>query len=174
MSAVRKLRRFAFSLVALGAHVVQTCRDRLTGKTLALPNFTQLEPCLYIGGHCLSPPPGVRAVLCLTPNHDPFTAEFHAHRPFPTAAVPPLAWLREQVEFIHQHVSHNIPTFVHCDAGMDRSATIIVAYLMWRDHASRDDVLETIRRKRAVNPNPAFMALLNAWRENLPQLPITI
>lgn len=164
----RKMRGFGFSLAAVGLHAVKACRDRLAGRTFeGLPNFTQLESCLYLGGTCTKPPPGVRAVLCLTPSRDSFTAEFFEFQPVPSGSCPTISWLRHQVEFIDRHVRNNVPVFVHCDAGIDRSATVVVAYLMWRDRKSRYDALEIVSRKREVKPNPAFMELLGHWEETL-------
>lgn len=164
----RKLRRFGFSLAAIGLHAVKVCRDHLSGKPFeGLPNYTQLEPCLFLGGSCTQPPPGVRAVLCLTPTPDAFTAEFYHWQPVPLGSCPTLSWLRQQVEFIDHHVRNNVPVFVHCDAGIDRSATVVVAYLMWRDHQSCDGAMETVCRKRAVKPNPAFRELLARWENTL-------
>jgi protein-tyrosine phosphatase len=167
-----KMRRFGFSLAALGLHAIQGCRDRLAGRPFeGVPNYTQLEPCLFLGGTCAKPPPGVRAVLCLTPTRDSFTTEFYEFQPVPAGSFPSISWLRQQVEFIDRNVRNNIPVLVHCDAGIDRSATVVIAYLMWRDRKARDDALDTVSRKRSVKPNPAFMELLGRWEETLQLTP---
>lgn len=50
---------------------------------------------------------------------------------------------------------------VHCAAGISRSASVVLAYLMRRDHCSLDQALATLRAIRpCVSPNPAFMAEL--------------
>jgi protein-tyrosine phosphatase len=78
--------------------------------------------------------------------------------------APSLAWLRDAVEFIEEHRGKDRPTYVHCFAGISRSAMVTTAYLMKKNNWSRDDALAYIRKSRPiVNPNPAFMKLLAEW-----------
>jgi protein-tyrosine phosphatase len=78
-----------------------------------------------------------------------------------------MAWVREQVEFIDEHMMAGHGVFVHCDAGMDRSATVVVAYLMWGDGVGRDRAIEAVQRKRAIRVNPVFMGMLMEWETNM-------
>jgi len=46
---------------------------------------------------------------------------------------------------------------VHCREGVSRSATMVIAYLMWTNHLSFKEAHEIIRRVRPIcNPNPGF------------------
>ena len=46
---------------------------------------------------------------------------------------------------------------VHCMAGASRSATIVIAYLMWTKKMNDTDAFKFIQKKRAtVNPNKGF------------------
>ncbi|MCJ1367717.1 hypothetical protein MMC16_006851 [Acarospora aff. strigata] len=54
---------------------------------------------------------------------------------------------------------------VHCDQGISRSTTIVVAYLMRKHGAKREDVLAAVRAKRKVRPSPNFMAQLEVWEQ---------
>ena len=46
---------------------------------------------------------------------------------------------------------------VHCMAGASRSATIVIAYLMWTKKMNDTDAIKFIQKKRsAVNPNKGF------------------
>lgn len=57
---------------------------------------------------------------------------------------------------------------VHCFAGKSRSTTILVSYLMKKERAKRDTVLEGIQPKRPIiKPNPAFMKQLLEWQKDL-------
>lgn len=168
MNSVRKIRRGVYGWVAIGLHLMQAGYRRITRQRVdEIANYTELEPGLLLGGQCAMPPPKIRAVLCVTPNRDAFSVEFYQWRPMPTGAMPAMIWLREQVDFIDRHTKQKHGVFVHCDAGMDRSATVVVAYLIWRDGMARDEAIELVRRKRAIKPNPAFMEILQAWEDNL-------
>ncbi|MGA2500936.1 MAG: dual specificity protein phosphatase [Tepidisphaeraceae bacterium] len=68
------------------------------------------------------------------------------------------------VEFVHSCRCAGKALFVHCDAGVDRSAMVVIAYFMWQRHCARDEALEFVQRKRSVvRPSPAFMQLLDEW-----------
>ena len=41
--------------------------------------------------------------------------------------------------------------FVHCAAGMSRSATIVVAYLMWKRKLSLNEAIKFVKKKKACN-----------------------
>jgi Dual specificity phosphatase, catalytic domain len=54
---------------------------------------------------------------------------------------------------------------IHCDQGISRSATIVVAYLMRKHRAKLEDVLAAVRAKRKVKPSPNFVAQLEIWEQ---------
>ena len=58
-------------------------------------------------------------------------------------------------------IASNIKTrciFVHCNGGISRSATIVIAYLMLFEDLSFDDALDFVQSKRAcVSPNDGFV-----------------
>lgn len=54
---------------------------------------------------------------------------------------------------------------VHCDQGISRSPTVVIAYLMRRLRADVVDVLAGVREKREVRPNPNFMRQLVVWEK---------
>ncbi|KAF2124347.1 phosphatases II [Dothidotthia symphoricarpi CBS 119687] len=54
--------------------------------------------------------------------------------------------------------------FVHCAMGKSRSATLIVAYLMWKYHLDPATALEQLCEGRPVcDPNPGFKEQLQVW-----------
>ena len=54
--------------------------------------------------------------------------------------------------------------FVHCAMGKSRSATIVVAYLMWKYHLDAKTALEQLCEGRPVcDPNPGFKEQLEVW-----------
>ena len=60
----------------------------------------------------------------------------------------------------------NAKVFVHCQHGVSRSASICLAYLMWRERYTYEEALDQLRRVRpTVNPNIGFACALLAWGE---------
>jgi hypothetical protein len=135
----------------------------------ARPNYSLIEPGLYIGGACVFPPRGTEATLNLSERDDAHHAENYRWEAIPDAApAPPLDWLRNQVDFIDAQRRARRTVFVHCDAGISRSAMVAAAYLMWRDHLARDKALANLRKVRPqIRPNAAFMELLAKWEQSL-------
>ena len=132
-----------------------------------MPNYTLIEAGLYLGGVCQNPPPGVRAVLCVTPNRDAYSSEIYEWQPIHPGAAVTLDWIRRRVEFIDDCRRSGREVFVHCDAGIDRSAMVVVAYFMWRDALSLTDAIDVVQRKRAIRPNPAFLEMLAVWETHV-------
>ena len=57
---------------------------------------------------------------------------------------------------------------VHCMAGASRSATIVVAYLMWKEKMKYKDAMELVKQKRfIVYPNLGFRDQLKKFEEEL-------
>ncbi|XP_008942728.1 PREDICTED: dual specificity protein phosphatase 15-like, partial [Merops nubicus] len=64
---------------------------------------------------------------------------------------------KECISFIHQCRLHGGNCLVHCLAGISRSTTVVVAYVMAVTELSFQEVLEAVRAVRPVaNPNPGF------------------
>jgi predicted protein tyrosine phosphatase len=67
------------------------------------------------------------------------------------------------VRFIQEGLLHNEIILVHCHAGVSRSATVVLLYLMVVRRCSLQNALALLRSIRSVvNPNPGFMAFLRA------------
>ena len=130
-------------------------------------NYTEIEDGLYLGGLVDEPPPGTRAVLNVCQTKDSYSCEIQRWKGIPDLGpAPSLDWLREQVDFVEKERSAGHPVYIHCYAGINRSAMVTTAYLMAHNHWSRDDALKYIRSKRPiVSPIPAFMELLEQWEK---------
>jgi hypothetical protein len=66
-------------------------------------------------------------------------------------------------DFIDDCRRNNISVLVHCEKGISRSATAMIAYLMRTHKTDLDEVLESIKQKRKVKPNLNFMEQLVVW-----------
>jgi protein-tyrosine phosphatase len=130
-------------------------------------NYSQIEEGLYLGGYVDEPPPGTRAVLNVCQTKDPYSADSYCWHGIPDAApAPSLDWLREQVDFVDKEIRAGHPVYIHCYAGISRSAMVTAAYLMVHNHWTRDEAMKYLRSKRPiVSPNSAFMELLEKWEK---------
>jgi protein-tyrosine phosphatase len=161
-------RRWFWLLLALAGGVV-TVHLLVECLTREGPNYSRIEPDLYLGGYVQEPPRGTVAVLNLCETEDPYETRWHQWTPIADAEpAPDLAWLGEQVAFIDEHRRANRTVFVHCRNGVSRSAMVVLAHLMARHGWTRDEALEEVRvRRPIVRPNPAFMRLLLEWEKKL-------
>ena len=57
--------------------------------------------------------------------------------------------------------------FVHCFAGVSRSATLVIAYFMWKNKISYKESLELVYKHRNIGPNVGFRKQLVIFGEKL-------
>lgn len=68
---------------------------------------------------------------------------------------------QESYEFIRFHIMEGHSIFIHCIAGVSRSATIVAAYLMMYYSWSAYEALSYIKEKRpCIRPNDGFLEQL--------------
>ncbi len=57
---------------------------------------------------------------------------------------------------------------VHCSLGINRSAAIIIGYLMWKTHSSYGEVYDFVKKRReCIEPNNLFIIQLNKFQNLL-------
>lgn len=61
----------------------------------------------------------------------------------------------------------NCSCLVHCQQGVSRSATLVIAYLMRENGWPCARAIETVKRSRFIMPNLAFMTQLHRYEEHL-------
>jgi hypothetical protein len=76
----------------------------------------------------------------------------------------------ESIQWISQKRDEKINILVHCHAGVSRSATVIIAYLIRTNGWSPVEALKYVQQRRErVKPNASFWAQLteyyNYWRQ---------
>lgn len=70
-------------------------------------------------------------------------------------------------DFIHAARLRDGNVLIHCLAGMSRSVTVAVAYIMSVTNLSWKDALKVVRTKRSVaNPNLGFRTQLQDFEQN--------
>lgn len=72
--------------------------------------------------------------------------------------VPIYKFFDETNQFIMNAIASGGNVLVHCYAGISRSATIVLAYLIYVNKMTIDDALYLLRSARSiVDPNPGFI-----------------
>ncbi|KAL7697708.1 Dual specificity phosphatase catalytic domain/Protein-tyrosine phosphatase [Lotmaria passim] len=77
------------------------------------------------------------------------------------------------VEKARRTNGNNGRVFVHCQQGVSRSCTFVIAYVMWKQGLCYDRAYELVRARRNVcSPNMGFVLNLRLWEAHLttPQL----
>jgi protein-tyrosine phosphatase len=141
--------------------------------------ISQVEPFLYIGNRrgalnkALLKQHNIRRVVQIQDSvTTPFFPGMFAYLTYAVVDVSccdiaPL--LPQALPFIAQGIASGEAVFVHCDAGMSRSGSVIVAYLMASRSLSYVEALREARKARAcIAPNPGFAEQLrNTAAEDL-------
>lgn len=71
------------------------------------------------------------------------------------------SWFIEAIEFIDSVKDSNGRVLVHCQAGISRSATICLAYLMKKKRVRLEEAFEFVKQRRSIiSPNFSFMGQL--------------
>ncbi|KAM9313442.1 dual specificity protein phosphatase 1-A-like [Gastrophryne carolinensis] len=71
------------------------------------------------------------------------------------------SWFNEAIDFIDSIKNNGGRVFVHCQAGISRSATICLAYLMRTNRVRLDEAFEFVKQRRSIiSPNFSFMGQL--------------
>ncbi|CAF4069506.1 unnamed protein product [Rotaria magnacalcarata] len=71
------------------------------------------------------------------------------------------------IEFIHQARIEHENILVHCQAGISRSATVVVAYVMTIGDYDVEKALQIVKGARGyIHPNPGFLSQLKRYYTN--------
>mmetsp|Transcript_35478 Transcript_35478/g.101064 ORF Transcript_35478/g.101064 Transcript_35478/m.101064 type:complete len:399 (-) Transcript_35478:196-1392(-) len=116
---------------------------------------------------------GVRAVVCCMRELEMSTADLHPGLDYYRVDVEDMGrepiefFWPEAADFIHSHRSKGQSVLVHCRAGVSRSASTVLAYMMLSEGYSLHDAFVHVRGRRpGVTPNPGFMEKLCALEES--------
>lgn len=78
------------------------------------------------------------------------------------------AYLDYLSNVIDNHLRNNMAVLVNCFAGISRSSTIIIAYLMNKHNMSLVEAISYVKDKRyIINPNPNFLNILKRYEQYL-------
>ncbi|KAH8822938.1 protein-tyrosine phosphatase-like protein [Flagelloscypha sp. PMI_526] len=69
-------------------------------------------------------------------------------------------------KFIDEALEQGRGIVVHCMMGVSRSATVVIAYLMWKKSMTFEDALTHVKERRPViDPNEGFRAQLRIYEQ---------
>ncbi|XP_029998787.1 dual specificity protein phosphatase 26-like [Sphaeramia orbicularis] len=63
-------------------------------------------------------------------------------------------------DFIHSALSRGGTVLVHCHVGVSRSATLVLAYLMLKQHLTLVEAICAVKENRGIIPNRGFLRQL--------------
>lgn len=71
--------------------------------------------------------------------------------------------LEESIEFIRSCTKSGRPVLVHCNAGVSRSSSVVIGYLIKECHMTFEEAFRAVKFKRpSIQPNTGFMRFLRA------------
>jgi len=75
----------------------------------------------------------------------------------------------QAIDFIDNAIrSKDNNVLVHCSAGISRSPTLVLAYMMKKNHWTLDEAFDKMRKLRQiVDPNVSFIIQLREWEKNI-------
>ena len=112
---------------------------------------------------------GIKKIICVMDNLPPkYSNEENFIRKIIKVADLPseniIKYFGECINFMEG----NEKILVHCMAGASRSASMVIAYIMWKYKRSADDALAFVQKKRScVFPNLGFMNQLKKFESLL-------
>lgn len=141
-------------------------------------DISQIDDNLFIGNisaatnKALLTSYGITHVVTALPVfYPPFldTFEYHFVKSYDTPSYSIRPYFQESNKFIHNAITNKGKVFIHCKAGISRSVTLALAYLLSTNRdATPADMLDYIRLKRPIaNPNSGFMTQLEAFYRDL-------
>eukprot|EP00413_Alexandrium_margalefii_P015955 CAMPEP_0204524020 /NCGR_PEP_ID=MMETSP0661-20131031/7152_1 /ASSEMBLY_ACC=CAM_ASM_000606 /TAXON_ID=109239 /ORGANISM="Alexandrium margalefi, Strain AMGDE01CS-322" /LENGTH=216 /DNA_ID=CAMNT_0051529749 /DNA_START=36 /DNA_END=686 /DNA_ORIENTATION=- len=147
-------------------------------KPISINNGDQIISCLYLGGvQAVADTQslveqGIRAVCCCCrelefPSSD-WCKDLNYYRVDveDMGGEPIDLYFPEATEFIHSWVSREQPVLVHCRAGVSRSASVVIAYLIAYQGYTLHDAFFLVRSHRSIiTPNLGFMEKLGDFEE---------
>ena len=138
-------------------------------------NFVKIRNNIYQGGYPDEGfPEHITAVVNLVSSFDGRTpplekivnVKAYSWLPIPDGPSPGLLWLDMAVGIVENYVKAGLVVYIHCMAGVSRSAMVTAAYLMKAEGGEHHAILNDMAQKNSnVDPAPAFVLLLREYEK---------
>ena len=150
---------------------------RALSSATPMGTMSRVGPNLYIGGFLAASDPkiiqraGITRIVKLFADTTMYPGGYCRHpgvsyAVFPTLDVPSYDIRNDAtsaLKFVKDGIDRGETVLVHCHAGISRSATVVLLYLMIYQHMTLDEALSRLRAVRpVVNPNQGFMRMLRS------------
>ncbi|KAJ6232451.1 dual specificity protein phosphatase 19 [Anaeramoeba flamelloides] len=103
--------------------------------------------------------------VCYEPNRFPKDFVYYQHKLYDSNAVFILSEFPKFISFIGEALKkkgNNV--FVHCEKGVSRSATVVLAYIMYKYQINCDQAYQFVQENRPeIQPNKGFIQQLRLW-----------
>lgn len=138
------------------------------------PNVHQITPNIWLGNYNYPKYTNYDLVINATPDL-PFYNNNSLNIRIPVnddlsydANIKIVYYILQYLPLIHKYVKNNKQILIHCYAGMQRSASILAAYLMIYENYTLDESISYIRNKRniAFRPGINFRQALEYIEDN--------
>ncbi|KAH8822937.1 protein-tyrosine phosphatase-like protein [Flagelloscypha sp. PMI_526] len=105
---------------------------------------------------------------------DTFASDKNTDMPIKRLKIPVNDWIDadllchfdETNKFIDEALEQEKGIIVHCMMGVSRSATVVIAYLMWKKSMTFEDALAHVKERRPIiDPNEGFRAQLRIYEQ---------
>ncbi|CAK0864192.1 unnamed protein product [Prorocentrum cordatum] len=158
----------------VGAHNLSFPKRVVKSRTRHSRSHAQGWPhkCKLIGGARCVVEQGIRAVVCCLREVEYPDKDFNKDLEYYRVDVEDISrepielYWPEATQFIHSWVSREQPVLVHCRAGVSRSSSVVMSYLMTYQGYSLHDAFFLVRSRRScVSPNIGFMEKLCDYEE---------
>eukprot|EP00927_Polykrikos_kofoidii_P030536 TRINITY_DN26260_c0_g1_i1.p1 TRINITY_DN26260_c0_g1~~TRINITY_DN26260_c0_g1_i1.p1 ORF type:complete len:403 (-),score=67.71 TRINITY_DN26260_c0_g1_i1:66-1274(-) len=149
---------------------------RFVRPPISIPNCDVIIPNLYLGGITATADPqalvdqGFRAVCCCCRELEFPEADFCKDLEYFRVDVEDISrepidlFFPEATEFIHSFISREEKVLVHCRAGVSRSGSTVIAYLMdYHGYTLHDAFFLAKSHRSIVTPNIGFMEKLGEY-----------
>ena len=75
---------------------------------------------------------------------------------------------RECIQFLDEEIKAGRTVYVHCMAGVSRSASVMISYFMWKYNMTMVDAMAAVKEKRpCIRPNDGFLLQLIEFEKEL-------
>ncbi|CAO3640568.1 unnamed protein product [Cunninghamella blakesleeana] len=134
----------------------------------------QVLPCIWIGSYAAFESKSflrknnIKRILSIGHFQHIYPESDYKHKIIPISDQPEtniIEWFSEAIAFIEESINNKEPILVHCLAGVSRSPTMVIAYIMAKEQLRWKIALVKIKQVRPfIDPNTGFKNQLQLYQ----------